>query len=339
MDETLKRKSRLGFPGLRWAAVLMMISFATAGWAAQVGSAATQTALAISTSDGAGGSIATLTADVAALNETGSAAPSGVVTFRSGNRDLGSAVVDAEGKAVLKTGSLAPGPNQVVAVYQGDGAYAASISPSSELDASAPPVAGFDVSATPSSLKTAVGGFASSVVTVTPVSGFSAYVSLSCSGLPISTTCTFSPTNVLASCTAGAGGAETCTPVNSTLQIQTISPGGGRVNNGISSLGTGGRGVAGYAFVFPAVFGIVGLGSRRKRIFSSVAIALFVLAGALLLSSCKERYNYLNHGPPANPGTPPGTYTVTIDAVSSSGSVITRPAAAPQITLTVSSGS
>lgn len=337
MDEALKDKSRPGFPGLKLAALMMMISLAAAAWAAQTGTAATQTALAISSSGA--GPVSTLTANVADLNETGGTAPTGVVTFRSGNHDLGSAVVDAQGNAVLKTSGLPAGPHQVVAIYQGDAVHAASISPSSEVDSSDPPVAGFDVSATPSSLKTAAGSFASSVVTVTPVSGFNAYVSLSCSGLPISATCTFSPTNVLASCTPGAGGSQTCTPVNSTLQIQTISPGGGRVNNGISSIRTGSSGLAAYAFAFPAIFGIVGLGTRRKRVFSTVAIALFVLAGALLLSSCKEQYNYLNHGPPANPGTPPGTYTVTIDAVSSSGSIITRPATAPQVTLTVSSGS
>ena len=67
---------------------------------------------------------------------------------------------------------------------------------------------------TPTSLSTAVGGFVSSVVTVTPVNGFNAYVSLSCTGLPVNTTCNFTPVNVPASCTTSASGAETCTPGN-----------------------------------------------------------------------------------------------------------------------------
>lgn len=339
MDEPLIHKIWRPFSALSFAAVATVMAFSLAGtaWAAGLGQAATQTSLSVSTAGGSNGSIVTLTADVTALNESDGTPPAGVVTFRSGGHDLGSAIVNSQGEAVLKTGNLPPGSHQVVAVYQGDAQNGVSISPSSQLDTPSSQVAGFNVTATPSSLKTVAGGFASSVVTVTPVSGFNAYVSLSCSGAPINATCTFSPTNVKASCVQGAGGSEVCTPVNSTLQIQTLSPGGGRVNNGISSLRQGKSGLPAYAFAFPALFGIIGLGARRKRVISSLALMLFLLAVSLSLSSCKEQYNYLNHGPPANTGTPTGNYTVTIDAISTSGSFITRPATAPQITLTVSS--
>lgn len=338
MDETLKHRNPAHFRVWRFLvfAAAMVVCFSARMWADGM-PAATETTLTVSRTDGANGSVATFTAAVTPLNSSEGTAPTGAVNFRSGAQDLGSAVLNAQGEAVLKTGNLPPGTHQVVAVYQGDSSYSGSVSPSAQADGSNSQVAGFDVSAVPSSLKTTAGGFVSSVVTVTPVSGFSAYVSLSCSGLPVSATCTFSPTSVLASCTQGAGGSQVCTPVNSTLQIQTLSPGGGRVNNGVSSLRQTKKGLPAYAFAFPALFGILGLGARKKRIISSVALMLFLLAAALSLTSCKERYNYLNHGPPANPGTPPGSYTVTIDAVSTSGSFITRPATAPQIALTVSS--
>ena len=139
-------------------------------------------------------------------------APSGVVNFRSGQTDLGSALVDSEGKASLQTDLLPAGSHPVVAIYQGQPAYLNSTSRPELVQANVSTAAGFTVAATPTSLSTAVGGFVSSNVTVTPVNGFNAYVSLSCTGLPINTTCTFTPVNVLAACTTGASGAQTCTP-------------------------------------------------------------------------------------------------------------------------------
>jgi PKD repeat protein len=36
-------------------------------------------------------------------------------------------------------------------------------------------------------------------------------------------------------------------------------------------------------------------------------------------TACNARYDYFNHGPPQNPATPAGTYTVTLTAQSSNG--------------------
>ncbi len=36
-------------------------------------------------------------------------------------------------------------------------------------------------------------------------------------------------------------------------------------------------------------------------------------------TACKPRYNYYHHGPPLNPATPAGTYTVNVTAQSSNG--------------------
>ena len=48
-----------------------------------------------------------------------------------------------------------------------------------------------------------------------------------------------------------------------------------------------------------------------------------------------QRYKYLNHGPPGNTGTPTGSYTVTVDAQSSTGSSTITPPTQPQITLII----
>ena len=191
-----------------------------AGAAAAENATATQTTLTVATDNAGPRTRATLTAHVS--GDRG--APSGVVNFRSGQTDLGSALVDSEGKASLQTDLLPAGSHPVVAIYQGQSVYLNSISNAELVQANVSTAAGFTVAATPTSLSTAVGGFVSSNVTVTPVNGFNAYVSLSCSGLPINTTCTFTPLNVQAACTTSAGGAQTCTPGTSVMQIQTQTP-------------------------------------------------------------------------------------------------------------------
>ena len=221
--------------GIRTIAWCMLFLGTVAGAAAAENTAATQTTLTVATNNAGPRTKATLTAHVSS-DLAGS--PAGVVNFRSGQTDLGSAVLDGEGNASLVTDLLSAGTHQVVAIYQGGGqsSYLSSTSKPEQVHANASTVAGFTVAVTPTSLSTTVGGFVSTVVTVTPVNGFNAYVSLSCSGLPVNTTCNFTPVNVLASCSAG-----TCTPANSAMQIQTLAP---------SPL------IA--AFLFPVLFGLAG---------------------------------------------------------------------------------
>jgi hypothetical protein len=297
--------------------------------------AATQTALTISTDNSGPRTKATLTAQVSMLSGLG--VPGGVVNFRSGNTDLGSAIVDSAGKATLTTDNLPAGNQTVVAVYQGDAAHSASISPSSQLASSAATVAEFTITAAPTTLNVTAGAFATTVVTITPANGFNAYVSLSCSELPINTTCNFSPTNVLASCTTGTGGQQTCTPGISTLQIQTLGSSGTQTPT--ARIKHPGGELRAYAFALPLLFGLAGglagLGKDKYKRFSRVAVVLLLFGGIMGMTACKERYNYLNHGPTPNPGTPPGTYTLTINSVSTTGSLITTPPTSPQLTLTV----
>ena len=218
---------RLGniFKGVCTAGWCMVFLGMVAGFmgsaAAAENTEATRTALAVSTNNAGPRTRVTLTAHVSA-DVTG--APSGVVNFRSGEMDLGSAFLDHEGNAALETDNLPAGSHQLIAIYQGGTAYSSSRSTAALVQANVSTVAGYTVAAAPTSLSTAVGGFVSSVVTVTPVNGFNAYVSLSCSGLPINTTCNFTPLSVPASCTTNTAGVQTCTPGTSVMQIQTLAP-------------------------------------------------------------------------------------------------------------------
>lgn len=311
--------------GKRTIAWCMLFLGMVAGASAAENATATQTTLAVVTDNAGPRTRTTLTAHVSG----GLGAPSGVVNFRSGQTDLGSALVDSEGKASLQTDLLPAGSHPVVATYQGQSAYLNSTSSPELVQANVSTAAGFTVAATPTSLSTTVGGFVSSNVTVTPVNGFNAYVSLSCTGLPINTTCTFSPVSVSAACTTGATGAQTCTPGASVMQIQTQTPSPAKTaRNGDVGMGR-------YAFVFPLLFGLAGLSARNRRAWRNLALGMVAFAGVMGMTACSQRYNYLNHGPPPNPGTPIGSYTVTIQSSSSTGSETTTPPTQPQITLVV----
>jgi hypothetical protein len=177
------------------------------------------------------------------------------------------------------------------------------------------------------------GAFGTSIVTMTPVNGFSGYVSLSCNGLPVDTTCNFTPTTIQVACTT-SGTTTTCPPVYSTLEIQTQA----QSTRLSTPLMPGGR-VPVYAILLPAVFGIAGWKTRRKKAGWNALLMLILFAGAMGLTACNVRYDYEHHGPPPNPGTPSGTSTVTIDSVSTLGSLITTPPTSPQITVTVTNNS
>lgn len=283
----------------------------------------TRTTLAATTNDAGPRTRTTLTAHVTTADLSGS--PLGVVSFRSGDLELGSALLDGAGNASLQTDVLPAGSHQVVAIYLGQEQFQASFSAPQQVQANASTVAGFTVGAAPTALSTAAGGLVSTVVTVTPVNGFSGYVSLSCAGLPSNTTCTFSPVSVPVKCVSSV-----CTPSNSTMQIQTQAP-----SPGTTAGFRGDDKMPRYVFVVPLLFGLMGLGARRRRSWRNLGLAMLTFAGVMSLSACAERYRYLNHGPQGNPGTPVGTYTVTVDSQSSTGSQTTTPPTNPQLTLTV----
>jgi Bacterial Ig-like domain (group 3) len=320
-----------GMRTIGWCMVFVgMVAATSCPRSAAENTAETRTTLTVATDDAGPRTRATLTAHVATPDLAGT--PSGVVNFRAEQTDqhpdLGSAFLDGEGNASLQTGSLSAGNHQVIAIYKGQTGYLSSTSELQTVHANVSTVAGFSVAATPTSLSAAVGSFVSSVVTVTPVNGFNAYVNLSCKGLPLNSTCTFTPVSVPASCTTSASGVETCVPGSSVMQIQTLAP-----SPPTTAQNAGGSGMLRYAFVFPALLGLAGIGASRRR--RNLALGLLAFAGVMTMTACSQRYRYLNHGPPDNIGTPLGSYTVTIDSQSSTGSETTTPPTNPQITLTI----
>jgi hypothetical protein len=160
-------------------------------------------------------------------------------------------------------------------------------------------VTDFTVGASPSSVTVSRGQSATYTLSVNPqFGGFTNAVSLACSGLPSRSTCSFSPSSV----TPGANG------VTSKLTISTTAPSASFKE----------------PFHQPPVYGLwIGLMALSLIVFAGIRrfartrpLALYLSAALLglflaLLAACGGGGGG-GGGGPTNPGTPAGTYTVTI---------------------------
>jgi hypothetical protein len=168
----------------------------------------------------------------------------------------------------------------------------------------------FQIAGSPSTETVKAGGTPTPhTITITAQGGFSGTVALSCSaGLPSLTTCTFSPISL------AAGG-------TSVLTIQTTAPSVSQLR-----LPPSRRTVPLYALwlTLPGiVVGIIGIGvapgNRRGKLLGH--IGLVALLGILLmLTSCGGGGGGSTTTPPIpKPGTPAGTYQITVTGASGSG--------------------
>jgi hypothetical protein len=251
---------------------------------------------------------------VTVKDPTGPTVSDGTVSFVSGGVSLGSAFVQEDGTATLTLDKVPANAKQITAVYSGDNSYAASASASVAVQAAATTaLPDFSVAANPTSLNLTAGQYGTSIITVAPENGFGQSVTLSLSGLPAGTTSLFTPNIVTPTPTAS---------VTSTLQIQTTASSSSSMNQG-GPLGGNASHLA-YAILFPGVLALVGIGALRKRGGVQLfGIALLLIASASGLTACSQRYSYLKHPPAPNPGTPAGSYPLTITAYSNNGGEVT----------------
>jgi hypothetical protein len=76
------------------------------------------------------------------------------------------------------------------------------------------------------------------------------------------------------------------------------------------------------AILFPGALALGGFAwsvRRRPWLQRLSLLALVALVSMIGTTACNARYDYYNHGPPINPATPAGTYTVNVTAQSSNG--------------------
>jgi hypothetical protein len=255
-------------------------------------------------------------------------AASGAVSIFDHSTQLAGVALDAQGqaKAVL---DLDGGTHLLHAVFAGDATHKASVSSSASVETAVTAPADFQVSVAPATASVTAGYAGNAVVTVTPENNASLtgpmFVTLSCSGLPDQASCTFTPGNAQilsttpATCAAGAASSE-CPPT-STMVVLTSAASTTTSFSPASRPGKSSTPIA-WAFLAPGVLGLGGIawGARRKRWLKHVSlVALVALITLMGTTACNPRYNYEHHGPVANPGTPAGTYTITVTGQSSDG--------------------
>lgn len=99
-------------------------SAAAAGLVQTVVNASTSTTISVDKNPGTYGTALTLTA----LVTSNGGVASGTISFEEAGKRVGSAALDASGKAALTTAKLGPGVHNITAVYSGDGKASASAS-------------------------------------------------------------------------------------------------------------------------------------------------------------------------------------------------------------------
>jgi hypothetical protein len=259
-----------------------------------VGALATKTALFAGPANPAVGATVNFTANV----DTGSsqALPTGTVTFMENSTALGPPVtLSGSIVARFQTASLSAGTHTITAQYSGDGSFLASTSGGVVVTVGGDFGLNFPNG---NSQTVRAGNTATYTINLAPTNGFTGNVGFSCaSGLPTLTSCTFNPATV----------ALNGSPASTTLTISTTAPTAAPPAHNLGSgLLTGGG--------FFALALVLGWTSRKRRHGRVLLLTLGVLAFAAGLVSCGSGGSspQVNH----NPGTPTGTFTVTVNATS-----------------------
>jgi hypothetical protein len=269
---------------------------------------ATQTTLSVETHDQAGRTKASVSVTV--TGDDGLPA-NGAIALLDHGRPLAGAALNAQAQAIFAI-DLAAGEHSLSATYAGDASHRASVSAAASVQAQTTTTPDFQIAVAPATLTLTPGQSGTVVAAVTPenASALTApmFVTLSCSGLPDESSCSFTPENVeiLPNATA---------PITSNMLVVTQLASSASVDRPQS------RGLA-LAILLPGALGLGGLAFsfRRRRLLHRLSLlALVALVSTLGATACNARYDYHHHGPPLNPATPAGTYTVDVTAQSSNG--------------------
>jgi hypothetical protein len=268
----------------------------------------TQTSLTAETRDLSGRTQAIVHVNVA--GEDGLPA-TGAVAIRDHGVQLAGAALNADGKADL-TITLPAGDHSLSAKYVGDATHHPSVSPVAQVQAQVSSTPNFAVSVAPATLSLTAGQSGSITTSITPQNASALpapmFITLSCAGLPDQSSCSFTPENleVLPTSTAALTSSMVILTQASSASL-TAHP---RSNS------------VAWAILLPGAlcFGGLAWGSRRRPWLQRFSVlALLAMVTLLGTTACNPRYDYFNHGPPTNPATPSGTYTVIVTAQSSNG--------------------
>ncbi|HKF22129.1 MAG TPA: Ig-like domain repeat protein [Candidatus Angelobacter sp.] len=223
--------------------------------------------------------------------------PTGTVAFIENSVTLGTGTVAAGSASSSFT--LAGGQHSITAQYSGDNNYLSSTSSAVTVTVANGPGADYGINFPNNSQTVKAGQFASYTVNVTTTNGFGGTINFACpSGLPSLTNCSFNPPQVSVSGNSGS------TMLSISTTAGTAAPPAGNLSSRLFTSG-------GFLALGVVLVGAVAGRRRRKSFF----LLLGILALATLLGSCGGGGGTtVVH----NPGTPPGSYTVTVSATSGS---------------------
>jgi Bacterial Ig-like domain (group 3) len=267
----------------------------------------TQTTLTTETHDQGGHTSVTLAVTVAGEDRLPA---TGAVSISDYGRPLAGAALNTQGQASVVL-ALPAGDHSLTATYIGDATHRASVSQSVHVQAQDSTTPDFQISINPATLSLPLGQSGTIITSITPVNSSALtapmFVTLSCSGLPDQSSCTFTPENIeiLPNATAA---------ITSSMVVSTQKAEGSLTRPSANAVAL--------AILLPGALGLGGLAwsvRRRPWLQRLSLLALVALVSLLGTTACNARYNYYNHGPPINPATPAGTYTVDVTAQSSNG--------------------
>jgi hypothetical protein len=257
---------------------------------------------------------------VSEINSTGSALIFSTYLGGSGvedNGNLGAIAVDSAGANIYVTGNTASTnfPTHGTPPYTGgnaNGGLADAFVVKYTQSSAAPTFSLSATALTPASGSPGVS--ATSTVSVSPTTGFSGSVTLTCAITPA---VTLGPT-------CGAASATPAAPA--TLTVST-TPATALLRHPMNDRSSG----MFYAMFMPiggiALLGFGSTGSRRKKLFGFLFLSL-MFSGLILMPACGGG----GGGHTGNPGTPAGTYTITVSGTATGA---TQTGASPALTLTV----
>ena len=224
-----------------------------------------------------------------------SGVPTGTVNFLDGTTQIGSGSLNGSGTATFSTSTLAAGSHSITAVYGGDGNFNGSTSTAASVVVTA---SGFSLSSSAlSPASVAPGGSGQSTITITPAGGFNpSSVKLACSVSPVVTpavTCSSGTISV-----TGGTGSATLT-VGTTAPRTTLASAAERGSSKLLAL----------ALLIPGLF-LCGAGWNKpnRRRLLAFGVVFLVLTGCMFESACAGASQSVT----TTPGTPAGTYTVTV---------------------------
>ncbi|PYV96250.1 MAG: hypothetical protein DMG89_18325 [Acidobacteria bacterium] len=228
--------------------------------------------------------------------------PAGTLSFSSGATSLGTAAVFARGlnpgNGAVQGGTsfdlsvLPLGTHTITAQYSGDSNYAASTSAPVTINVQPD----FDFTSDKGSLDLSAGASGTVKLTIaghTSYNGTVTFSSGSCSGLPRESSCSFNPASV-----TGNG--------STTLTITTTAPKSAALQTGSPNI------LAMLMIDFSTIAGIFLFSVPRRRRGISLSCAAAFLCVASLLGCGGSGGNHAA----GDPGTPQGSYTLTVTASS-----------------------